>query len=190
MMIGSPSVNLVIGPDGTVDVISTQEQLLSGIPHPKQRRKHRTGASEAILHAVASTQPGFSYVGCAFPARTVPHAALRGAALAVGQVLAKQGVIGHVGVDFVTFWDGSLCAQKLWAVDLNLRPTSSYACFKLFDFLAGGVVCIFGTFSPSSQLHHKPATPPPQLYCLPSPCRHAVVHHVAHVHLRLNAASV
>lgn len=70
----------------------------------------------------------------------VPYQALAGAATAIGQVLCKQGVIGYLGIDFVTFFDKAVGAQRLWAVDLNLRLTSTACSFALFNFLMGGEV--------------------------------------------------
>ena len=50
-----------------------------------------------------STNPLHPYVyqGCSFPQRSVPHAAIRGAALAVGTAMYNKGIIGHAGVGFV-----------------------------------------------------------------------------------------
>jgi hypothetical protein len=76
--VGSPSASLFIEPDGTVNVIATHEQIFSA---------------------------PFKFCGSVFPQQSAPHAAVRGAATAIGNVLFKKGVYGHVGVDFVAFWD-------------------------------------------------------------------------------------
>lgn len=112
-VIGSPSVNLFISPGGGVQVTSAHEQLF--------------------------TKP-YHQLGVSFPQQSVPYPALVGAAEAIGRVLVKQGVMGYVGIDFVTFMDKSVGAQRLWAVDLNLRLTSSACSFALFNFLMGGEV--------------------------------------------------
>ena len=46
------------------------------------------------------------------------------------------GIIGHVEVDFVASKEED--RLRLWAVDLNPRPTASLSGFQLFDFLAAG----------------------------------------------------
>ena len=115
-VLGNPSVNLFISPHGVVQVTSTHEQLFS-------KPYVQTGAS--------------------FPQQSVPYQALAGAAAAIGQVLCKQGVLGYLGIDFVTFWDPVVGAQRLWAVDLNLRLTSTACSFALFNFLTGGEVWCF-----------------------------------------------
>ena len=48
--------------------------------------------------------------------------------------------MGYLGIDFVTFFDKAVGAQRLWAVDLNLRLTSTACSFALFNFLMGGEV--------------------------------------------------
>jgi hypothetical protein len=106
----SPSVNVLIEPDGHCSIKSAHEQIFSS---------------------------PYTFVGAAFPQTAVPFAALREASLAVGKACYDQGILGHVGVDFVSFLDeqGRL---RLWAVDLNLRLTHTAVTFNFFDFLVGG----------------------------------------------------
>lgn len=108
---GNPSVNLFIEPNGTVNVTSTHEQLFN---------------------------KEYCFGGAIFPQRSVPFQALQGCAHAIGTALYEQNVYGYVGVDFVTFYDESLQAQRLWAVDINLRLTNTACSFVLFNFLMGG----------------------------------------------------
>lgn len=105
----SPSANLFIEPNGEVKVISTQEQLF-GTPY----------ACEVTI--------------C--PATSLPPGAMRAAAGAIGKVCFSKGIMGNVGIDFVVFRDEHSNALRLWAVDLNLRMTSSASGFQLFSFLA------------------------------------------------------
>jgi len=107
----SPSANLLIEPNGDVTVVSTQEQLF-GTPY----------MCEVTL--------------C--PATSLPPGAMRAAASAIGKVCYQKGVIGHVGVDFVVFRDEHSESLRLWAVDLNLRMTSSYCGFQLYSFMTHG----------------------------------------------------
>lgn len=109
---GSPSVNLMIEPDGTVRFSSSHDQII--LPDTYQ------------------------YIGCSFPQTSVPHLALQGASMSIGKELYRVGVIGHVGVDFVAFWDNEVNSLRLWAVDLNLRLTKSAVTYYLFDFLMDG----------------------------------------------------
>jgi len=110
---GSPSANLLIEPTGAVTLISTQDQIFA---------------------------TPYRYCGTSFPQKTVPNAAIRGAALAICTKLFEKGVIGYVGIDFVTFWDSGSNCQRLWAVDLNIGLTRSACSFALFHFLMGGQV--------------------------------------------------
>ena len=105
---GSPSVNLLIKPNGAVAVLSTHEQIFA---------------------------PNFCFIGAAFPQSSVPHEIVHDAALAIGQRCFEEGVIGHVGVDFVALRDAG--QLRMWAVDLNLRMTPTQAAFALFRFVTG-----------------------------------------------------
>ena len=91
---------------------------------------------------IFSTDPLRPYVFCgaSFPQRSVPHAAIRGASLALGASMFEQGIIGHVGVDFVSFYDEFNRRQRLWAVDLNIGMTRSGNSFTMCDFLLQGSV--------------------------------------------------
>eukprot|EP00945_MAST-04E_sp_MAST-4E-sp1_P006243 g6243.t1 len=64
---GSPSANLLIEPSGSITLISTQDQIFA---------------------------TPFRYCGSSFPQRSVPHVAIRGAALAICQKLFDKGIIG------------------------------------------------------------------------------------------------
>merc|ERR1711988_273349 len=75
-------------------------------------------------------------MGC-FPQTTVPFPALRDAALSIGRCCYQKNIVGHVGVDFVSYVDSNK-QLRLWAVDLNLKLTHSAASFAFFDFLVQG----------------------------------------------------
>jgi len=106
----SPSVNLLVEPDGQLRITSVHEQIFSS---------------------------PYTFVGAAFPQTAVPYPALREAGLAIGKACYEHGLIGHLGIDFVSFFDteGQL---RLWAVDLNPRLTHTAVTFGFFDFLVGG----------------------------------------------------
>ena len=110
---GNPSANLLIEPNGAITLISTQDQIFS---------------------------TPYRYCGCSFPQRSVPHAAIRGASLAICAKLYEKNIIGYVGIDFVTFSDAASKSQRLWAVDINVGLTRSASSFALFHFLMGGKI--------------------------------------------------
>ena len=82
----------------------------------------------------------YVFCGASFPQRSVPHAAIRGASLALGASMYEKGIIGHVGVDFVSFYDDFNRRQRLWAVDLNIGMTRTANSFTMCDFLLQGKV--------------------------------------------------
>lgn len=109
-VLGSPSANIVIEPDGTIEVSDTHDQLFSS---------------------------PFVYCGATFPS-TAPRDLLHSYAIQIGRACYKQGIIGHAGIDFVMWYDNQADERRLWAVDLNLRITATHASFKLFHFLMKG----------------------------------------------------
>eukprot|EP00003_Mantamonas_plastica_P026513 TRINITY_DN5445_c0_g1_i1.p1 TRINITY_DN5445_c0_g1~~TRINITY_DN5445_c0_g1_i1.p1 ORF type:complete len:177 (-),score=38.64 TRINITY_DN5445_c0_g1_i1:62-592(-) len=94
----SPSVNVMIEPNGEMFVQSTHEQYF-GAP--------------------------YCFQGATFPQSVVPADLLADVALNIATCCYQHGVIGCIGIDFVTFWDEDSESQQLWAVDLNVRPTTT-----------------------------------------------------------------
>ena len=91
----SPSVQATIDPDGRVHILGTHEQDLAG-PH------------------------GHTFHGARFPADPAYAALLADHAHAVGQVLARRGVIGAFSVDFVVTWHPDR-GWAVYALEINLR---------------------------------------------------------------------
>jgi hypothetical protein len=90
----SPSAQLRVMPNGTVEVLSTHDQILGG-PH------------------------GQTYMGCRLPADPAYAVAIGREARKVGERLAREGMIGRFAVDFV-----AVRANGGWethAVEINLR---------------------------------------------------------------------
>jgi len=90
----SPSAQLRVLPNGSVEVLSTHDQILGG-PH------------------------GQTYVGCRLPADPAYATAIGREARKVGGRLSREGVIGRFAVDFV-----AVRADGEWspyAVEINLR---------------------------------------------------------------------
>ena len=90
----SPSVQLRISPAGQVDIMSTHDQILGG-PH------------------------GQTYFGCHFPADEEYASRLAVEGLKVGRRLAREGVIGRAGVDFVAVKEEGQWVP--YALEINLR---------------------------------------------------------------------
>ncbi|MGH8999221.1 MAG: ATP-grasp domain-containing protein [Acidimicrobiia bacterium] len=91
----SPSVQLRISPMGDVEVLSTHDQLLGG-------------------------PSGQMFLGCTFPAEESYRQLITRHARAVGSELARRGVVGRFGVDFIT----RRTARGGWeahAIEVNLR---------------------------------------------------------------------
>jgi hypothetical protein len=72
----SPSVQLRISETGSVEILSTHDQILGG---PENQ----------------------VYIGCRFPAHPDYRLAIQTAALRIGEVLAGEGVVGSFGIDFL-----------------------------------------------------------------------------------------
>jgi len=109
-VVASPSCNVYIEPDGTVQVTSTHDQIF---------------------------MREYVYFGNTFPSAG-PHEALYKASCAIGKKLYQEGVIGYVGIDFVLSHDKQKDMHSLIAVDLNLRITASCVTYMLFNCLTGG----------------------------------------------------
>ena len=107
----SPSVQCRIDPLGTVELISTHEQVLGG-------------------------PSGQVFLGCEFPAREQYRLQLQEAGERIGNVLRDRGVIGRFAVDFV-----SVRRRDRWdhfAVEINLRKGGTTRPFLMLQFLTDG----------------------------------------------------
>jgi hypothetical protein len=109
-VVGSPIVNMFIEPDGTINILSVQEQLLS---------------------------PQFCSLGAAFPQNSVPYDALRDASLSVGRVCVRKQIYGYVSIQYIAYI-GEENALKLWGIDLNLHLTNNSLFHQVFDHVTGG----------------------------------------------------
>ena len=107
----SPSVQLRVTRLGSVELLSTHDQLLGG-------------------------PSGQSYLGCAFPADNGYASLITREAAKVGKRLAKEGVIGRFALDFVVVrsngkWDP-------YAIEINLRKGGTTHPFLTLQFLTDG----------------------------------------------------
>jgi hypothetical protein len=108
----SPSVQMRALPDGTVELLSTHDQLLGGAS-------------------------GQKYLGCVFPADPGYAAAIAEPAMVVGRHLAQVGVLGRFAVDFVVVQDET-GGWTSYAIELNLRKGGTTHPFLTLQFLCGG----------------------------------------------------
>ena len=107
----SPSVQLRVTPLGSVELLSTHDQLLGG-------------------------PSGQSYLRCAFPADNGYASLITREAAKIGKRLAKEGVIGRFALDFVVVrsngkWDP-------YAIEINLRKGGTTHPFLTLQFLTDG----------------------------------------------------
>jgi PGM1 C-terminal domain len=108
----SPSVQMRALPDGTVELLSTHDQLLGG-------------------------KSGQSYLGCVFPADPAYAADIAQPAMVIGRYLAALGVLGRFAVDFVVVQDDS-GGWTPFAIELNLRKGGTTHPFLTLQFLTDG----------------------------------------------------
>ena len=108
----SPSVQGCITPIGTVEILSTHDQILGG-------------------------PDGQIFLGCQFPAAAGYRRQLQDLGLAIGKNLAAKGAIERFGVDFIAVpnadgrWD-------LHAIEINLRKGGTTHPFMTLKFLTNG----------------------------------------------------
>ena len=108
----SPSVQMRATPDGTVELLSTHDQLLGG-------------------------PTGQAYLGCVFPADPAYARLIAEPAMQVGRHLAGLGVLGRFAVDFVVVQDEG-GAWTPYAIELNLRKGGTTHPFLTLQFLTDG----------------------------------------------------
>jgi PGM1 C-terminal domain len=108
----SPSVQMRVLPDRTVELLSTHDQLLGGAS-------------------------GQKYLGCVFPADPAYSRLISEPAMAVGRDLAERGVLGRFAVDFVTVRDDA-GDWTAYAIELNLRKGGTTHPFLTLQYLVGG----------------------------------------------------
>lgn len=107
----SPSVQCRIDPSGATQIISTHDQVLGG-------------ASGQI------------YLGCTFPAEPSCCPGLHEAARRVTEVLAKEGVVGRFGIDFVSTRENDEWTHH--AIEINLRKGGTTHPYLTLQLLTDG----------------------------------------------------
>jgi PGM1 C-terminal domain len=110
--IRSPSVQMRCGPGGEYEVLSTHDQLLGG-PH------------------------GQSFLGCRFPADRAYRHLIASEALKIGARLAREGVVGRYGIDFVVT-QSPAGEWRAYAIEINLRNGGTTHSFLTLQALTDG----------------------------------------------------
>lgn len=107
----SPSVQMRITPIGTLEIISTHDQLLGG-------------------------HSGQVFLGSTFPADARYRGSLQAAGARVGEILRSGGVLGRFSVDFITVREGDAWSHH--AIEINLRKGGTTLPFQMLQFLTAG----------------------------------------------------
>ncbi|HVE47502.1 MAG TPA: peptide ligase PGM1-related protein [Acidimicrobiales bacterium] len=111
----SPSVQLRVAPGGTVEVLSTHDQILGGPDNQV-------------------------YLGCRFPADESYRLAIQEAGTKVSALLAAEGVLGSFGVDFVVMPSaGGAAGHEIYLSEINLRMGGTSHPFWMARLATGGV---------------------------------------------------
>jgi hypothetical protein len=109
--IESPSVQCCVRPGGEVRVLSTHDQVLGG-------------------------PSGQIFLGCTFPAAAEYRLGVQEAAIRVATEMARRGVIGRFGIDFLSILDQGAWRQV--AVEINLRKGGTTHPFQALKYLTAG----------------------------------------------------
>lgn len=123
----SPSVQCRIDPSGATQIISSHDQVLGGAT-------------------------GQVYLGCTFPADLACCPGLHAAARRVTDVLARDGVVGRFGIDFV-----STRVHNEWrhyAIEINIRKGGTTHPFLTLQLLTDGA------YDPATGLYRTKAGRP------------------------------
>jgi len=103
---------------------------------------------------------GQIFLGCAFPADDEYRMVIQEAARAVGEVLAKKGVVSRFAIDFLAYRDNGRSSWSISALEINLRMGGTTHPFLALQFLTGGSIDeSTGLFrSPSGHVKYYRAT--------------------------------
>lgn len=136
----SPSVQLRINPLGEVSLVSTHDQVLSG-------------------------PSGQIYQGCTFPADREYRRYLHQAGVSVGDELRDRGVLGRIGVDFVSVRDTE--GWRHYAIEINIRKGGTTLPYLMLEFLTDG------SYDPHTGLFFTPTGDPRFYYATDNLVREA-----------------
>lgn len=108
----SPSVQIVINPNHTIDIVSTHDQLLGG-------------------------DEGQIFIGAVFPADKIYSVSLAKAGRKIAEHMITKGVMGRFAIDFISVHqpDGS---WEHYAIEINLRKGGTTHPYLMLQFLTDG----------------------------------------------------
>jgi hypothetical protein len=127
----SPSVQCRVNAIGEPQVISTHDQVLGG-------------------------PTGQVYLGCTFPAADDYRLDIQESGHRIAEVLARKGVIGRFGIDYVSVKEED--GWKHYAIEVNLRKGGTTHPFLTLKFLTGG------TYNLEDGLFYSPSGRPKYYY--------------------------
>jgi hypothetical protein len=108
----SPSVQCVINPDKTIDIVSTHDQLLGG-------------------------DDGQIFIGAIFPADEHYRISLAIEGKKIAQALSDKGALGRFAIDFLSVKQEDE-TWKHYAIEINLRKGGTTHPFLMLQFLTSG----------------------------------------------------
>jgi hypothetical protein len=106
----SPSVQLAISVQGTPSIVSTHEQILGGLESQK-------------------------FLGCAFPSLPDHRKSIVQEAKKVAIWMAKKGMIGNFGIDFIVNRDTPKDKPEVYPIEINLRKGGTTHPFRIAHYL-------------------------------------------------------
>lgn len=108
----SPSVQCVINPDKTIEIVSTHDQLLGG-------------------------EDGQIFIGAIFPADKAYCISLAVEGKKIAETLCRKGALGRFGIDFLSIQQDDK-SWKHYAIEINLRKGGTTHPFLMLQFLTNG----------------------------------------------------
>ncbi|XP_056427618.1 IQ domain-containing protein H isoform X2 [Hyla sarda] len=108
------TIDLLINPDGEIQVLSCGDQIHSSIP----------------LQSVGSSVPQCS----------VPSDILMSMCSSIGEACKTRGVLGYLSVELLTFIDPLSLEQQIWATDLDLCYSDQLAMTQLLLYFTNGTL--------------------------------------------------
>jgi hypothetical protein len=109
----SPSVQMRISPLGTLEILSTHDQMLGG-------------------------PSGQSYLGAIFPADPAYSRLITRDAAKIGERLVREGVVGRFALDFLTV-QNTAGEWEPYAIEINLRKGGTTHPFLTLQYLTDGI---------------------------------------------------
>ncbi|MBJ7535522.1 carboxylate-amine ligase [Rhodomicrobium vannielii ATCC 17100] len=109
----SPSSQFRVDPMGTLETISTHDQVLGG-------------ANEQV------------FLGCKFPADESYRLDIQELGRRAGEVLASKGALGRFAIDFMSVKDDEDAPWRHYAIEINLRKGGTTHPFLMLQYLTAG----------------------------------------------------